>query len=122
MYENTVDCMVPSERTNHCSSAPMVLTQQYAFDSFAHSSGHSRGVMVARRSSAASLSSSLTGSRLLTSSSMVGTFVRKKRLETGSVVDVQLSQSLDLYLYEPVCSGAFSTRRLDVGREDGECE
>ena len=41
-------------------------------------------------------------------------------MDTGSVVDVQLSQPLDLDLYEPVCSCAFSTQYLNVGREDGE--
>ena len=51
---------------------------------------------------------------------MVGTFVRKKRLDTGSVVDVQLSQPLDLDLYEPVCSRAFSTQRRGERTVSGE--
>ncbi len=102
VYENTVDYGVPSERRDDTKSNLVVLTQQYAFDSFAHSSGHSRGVTVARCSISSSLSSSPRGRRLLTSSSRVGGFVKKKRLETGSVVDVQLSQSLVLDLYEPV--------------------
>ena len=71
-------------------------TQSYALDSCAHTSGHSRGVMVA------SEARSTMSSARRTSCSMLCGRREKKRRETVSVVDEHASQSSVRDLYEPV--------------------
>lgn len=77
-------------------SEAKTLTQSNAFDSRAHTRGHSSGVTVVVSRAANSAS---------TSFAMLGASIPSRLLFTGSVVDVQESHSVVRELNAPVCGG-----------------